>query len=108
MSGGLGALAAHVVEAFPRLTDRDFGRPQFLRQAALFNLVAADLLGDAFDLGLDLLQLGFGLLRVPRALGCGRPDAVAAGGGNDAVAAGYSEKCRYKPTNRAELRRMCL
>src|SRR6267154_1034509 len=68
--GARGSLAAHLAERFAELPDRELRGAQLLREPVALDLLGAHLAGDPLDLGLDRLQLRFGLarirLRVPR------------------------------------------
>src|SRR5205823_1388323 len=68
--GARGALAADPAERIAQLPDRELRGAQLLGEPVALDLLEAHLAGDPLDLGLDRLQLRFGLagirLRVPR------------------------------------------
>src|SRR5205807_7959707 len=62
--GARSALAAHLAELIAQLPDRELRGAQLLGEPVALDLLEAHLAGDPLDLGLDRLQLRFGLARI--------------------------------------------
>ena len=78
--GMLGALASAAAPGVAHVSCRGLGIAQLPRQPVLLDLVPADLVAHALDLGLNGLQIGLGLARVARGDGGRRQGSGEHGG----------------------------